>query len=133
MIPVPSIFVGEMAVGEEGNDPDAKQLCGHVGHTTRDGKVLFWNDHIVKDKHNDKNKHKLLRFEAYFMEGEGGEEGDWATFHCLNLNIENKGKGNKDGREPTKFDEKEQKILKTIIDRENKYHYALPELKKKEE
>jgi len=125
MIPVPSVFIGELAVGEEGDDPDARQLCGHVGHTTRDGKILFWNDHIIKDKNNDKYNHQLLRFEAYFMED--GEEGDWASFHCLNLNIENKGKGNRNGKEPKKFNKEERKILDSIIERENKYHYALPQ------
>ncbi|OUM69167.1 glycosyltransferase family 71 protein, partial [Piromyces sp. E2] len=50
IIPLPSVFIGELATGAAGDDPDAKQLCGHVGHLSRDGQVLFWNDHIVKDK-----------------------------------------------------------------------------------
>jgi len=129
-IPLPMAFVGELNVGEAGDDPNARQLCGHVGHLSKDGKVLFWNDHIVKDKNEDKYKNKLLRFEAYFIEN---GEGEWENFHCLNLNIENKGKGNPEGKEPTPFDEEERKVLDNIIEREKKHRYVTkPEKKSKE-
>jgi len=121
-IPLPMAFVGELNTGEAGDDPNARQLCGHVGHLAKDGKVLFWNDHIVKDKNEDKYKDKLLRFEAYFIES--GEEGDWVNFHCLNLNIENKGKGNREGKEPIPFDDEERKILDKIIEREIEHRYV---------
>jgi len=121
MIPKPSVMVGELSVGEAGDEPDERQICGHVGHTTRDGKVLFWNDHIVKDKNNEKYKDRLLRFEAYFVED---GEGEWPNFHCQNLNIEDKGKGNPSGKEPEKFDEDERKILDEIVKREKEHRYV---------
>jgi len=128
-IPLPMAFVGELNVGEVGDDPNARQLCGHVGHLAKDGKVLFWNDHIVKDKNEDKYKDKLLRFEAYFIED---GEGEWENFHCLNLNIENKGKGNPTGKEPTPFDEEERIVLDKIIEREKKHRYVTKPEKKSE-
>ncbi|ORX83018.1 hypothetical protein BCR32DRAFT_326571 [Anaeromyces robustus] len=126
MLPLPSVMVGELAVGEAGDDPDERQICGHVGHMSRDGKILFWNDHILKDKNDPKYENQLLRFEVYFIED---GEGEWPTFHCQNLNIEDKGKGNESGKEPTKFSKEERKILDEIINREKENHYLLPEKK----
>ncbi|KAG4087360.1 hypothetical protein H8356DRAFT_1433746 [Neocallimastix lanati (nom. inval.)] len=80
MIPIPIVC-------DDGNDFDAKQLYGHAGHTIRDGKLLFWNEHPIKDKNNNKYNDKLIRFEAYLME-----------------------------RGLSKFSKEEQKGLKEIID-----------------
>jgi hypothetical protein len=121
MLPGPSVFIGELSVGEAGNNLDEKQICGHVGHTTRDGKILYWNDHIVKNKYDPKYKDKLLRFEAYFIED---GEGEWPSLHCQNLNIEDKGKGNSSGKEPEQFDKNERKTLDEIIRREKEHRYV---------
>ncbi|OUM70185.1 glycosyltransferase family 71 protein, partial [Piromyces sp. E2] len=40
-----SLFVGELN-SEDGE----KKLCGHVGQQTEDGKVLYWNGHLIKNK-----------------------------------------------------------------------------------
>jgi len=111
-IPLPSVFVGELAVGAEGDDPNAEQLCGHVGHLARDGHILFWNDHIVKDKTDDRYNDRLLKFEVYLIED---TEAQWPTFHCMNL----------DGRETTKFDDEEKNIIDQIIQRERKMHFVV--------
>jgi len=111
-IPLPSVFVGELAVGAEGDDPDAEQLCGHVGHLARDGHVLFWNDHIVKDKTDDRYNDRLLKFQVYLIED---TEAQWPSFHCMNL----------EGRETTPFDDEEKKIINQIIQRERKMHFVV--------
>jgi len=121
LLPAPSVMVGELAVGEAGDEPYERQICGHVGHTTRDGKVLFWNDHIVKDKNDDKYNKKLLHFDVYFIED---GEGEWPSFHCQNLNIDDKGKGNPTGKEPQLFDKDERKILDEISKREKEHRYV---------
>ncbi|ORX50706.1 hypothetical protein BCR36DRAFT_583292 [Piromyces finnis] len=127
MLPVPSVLVGELNVGEAGDDPDERQICGHVGHTTRDGKILFWNDSIVKDKNNEKYNNILLRFDAYYVED---GEGEWPNLHCQNLNIEDKGKGNPTGKDPLLFDEEEKRILNMITSRERSHHYLTTPEKK---
>jgi len=111
-IPLPSVFLGELAVGAEGEDPNAEQLCGHVGHMARDGKILFWNDHIVKDKTDDRYTDRLLKFEVYLIED---TEAEWPSFHCMNL----------DGRVPTPFDDKEKAVIDKIIERERKMHFVV--------
>jgi len=115
----PIIFVGELTVGEIGQDKTAKQLCGHVGHMTRDGKVLYWNDHIIKDKFNKytKNGQRILNFEAYFIER---GVNSWANPHCLNYEKKNY------GEKPILFNEEDRRVIDKIIERENKYHYVLP-------
>ncbi|OUM67819.1 glycosyltransferase family 71 protein [Piromyces sp. E2] len=121
MLPGSSLLIGELSVGEAGDKPDERQICGHVGHTARDGKLLYWNDHIVKNKNDAKNKDRLLRFEAYFIED---GEGEWPNFHCQNLNIEDKGKGNPTGKEPEKFSEEERKVLEEIVRREKEHRFV---------
>jgi len=111
-IPLPIVFVGELAVGAEGDDPNAEQLCGHVGHLSRDGHVLFWNDHIVKDKNDERYNDRLLKFEVYLIED---TEAEWPTFHCMNL----------DGRKTTPFDDEENDIINQIIQRERKMHFVV--------
>jgi len=121
LLPVPSVMVGEIDAGQAGEEPDELQICGHVGHTTRDGKVLFWNDHIVKDKNDDKYRNTLLHFDVYFIED---GEGEWPSFLCQNLNIVDKGKGNPTGKEPQPFDKEERKILDEITRREKEHRYV---------
>jgi len=111
-IPLPSIFVGEMAVGEEGDDPDAEQLCGHVGHLARDGKVLFWNDHIVKDKTDERYDDRLLKFEVYIIES---REAMWPSFHCMNI----------EERIPIPFSDSEKAVIDQIIAREREMHFVV--------
>jgi len=111
-IPLPSVFVGEMAVGAEGDDPNAEQLCGHVGHLARDGKILFWNDHIVKDKTDERYNDRLLKFEVFLVED---TEATWPTFHCMNL----------DHRKPILFDDHEKEIIDQIITRERNMHFVV--------
>jgi len=108
VIPHPIIYVGEINYGEDIDDPNQKQLCGHIGHTDRDGNIMFWNDHIIKDKHDPKYDNQLLRFEGWFYEDLDNVE--WTdTFHCANI---------KDDFPINEFTEEEKDIIKKIIDRE---------------
>jgi len=124
MLPNPVIFVGDYAVGEAGKNKDLKQLCGHVGHMNREGQVLYWNDHIIKDKFNKYTKgqggamgQRLLHFDAYFIER---GRNYWANPHCLNYEEANY------GEKPINFTGIDREIIDRIIERENKYHYVLP-------
>ncbi|ORX84014.1 hypothetical protein BCR32DRAFT_137449 [Anaeromyces robustus] len=111
-VPLPSVFVGEEITGAEGDDPTKEQLCGHVGHLARDGHVLFWNDHIVKDKTDERYNDRLLNFKVYLIED---TEADWPTFHCMNL----------DGRKTTPFDDEEKEVINKIISRERMMHFVV--------
>jgi len=111
-VPLPNVIVGELAVGAEGDDPNAKQLCGHVGHLARDGQILFWNDHIVKDKTDERYNDRLLKFEVYLVED---SEAQWPTFHCMNL----------EERKTTPFDDEQMEIINKIIQREREKHFVV--------
>jgi len=112
MMKLPIIFVGELAKGAEGDDPEAEQLCGHVGHLDGDGQLLFWNDHIVKDKTDERYNDRLLKFEVYLIED---TEAEWPSFHCMNL----------DGRVTTPFNEEQKAVIDQIITRERKMHFVV--------
>jgi len=108
VMPQPIVYVGEINYGEDIEDPNQKQLCGHIGHTNRDGQIMFWNDHIIKDKHDPKYNNKLLRFEGWFYEDL--ENVEWTdTFHCANI---------KDDFPLNEFTAEEKEIINKIIERE---------------
>jgi len=124
MLPNPVIFVGDYAVGEIGNNKEQKQLCGHVGHMNREGQVIYWNDHIIKDKFNKYTSgnggvmgQKLLHFDAYFIER---GINNWANPHCLNYEKDNY------GEKPINFTGEDRETIDKILERENKYHFVLP-------
>jgi len=115
VIPQSIIYVGEINYGEDIDDPNQKQLCGHIGHTDRNGQIMFWNDHIIKDKHDPKYSNKLLRFEGWFYEDLDNVE--WTdTFHCANI---------KDDFPINDFSEEERKIINLIIERELENKFVL--------
>jgi len=114
-IPQPIIYVGEINYGEDIEDKNQKQLCGHIGHTDRSGRIMFWNDHIIKDKHEPKYSNQLLRFEGWFYEDL--ENVQWTdTFHCANI---------KDDFPINEFTEEEKVIIKSILDRELEKNFVL--------
>jgi hypothetical protein len=114
-IPHPIIYIGEINYGEDIDDKDQKQLCGHIGHTDRNGRIMFWNDHIIKDKHEPKYSNQLLRFEGWFYEDL--ENVEWTdTFHCANI---------KDDFPINEFTQEEKDIIKSILDRELEKKFVL--------
>lgn len=115
VMPQPNAYVGEINYGEDIDDPNQKQLCGHIAHTNRNNEIMFWNDHIIKDKHTPKYSNRLLRLEGWLFENL--EELEWTeTFHCANIKEELK---------INSFTEKEQAIIKQIVDRELQYKFVL--------
>jgi len=115
VIPQPIVYVGEINYGEDIEDKNQKQLCGHIGHTNRDGKIMFWNDHIIKDKHDPKYDNQLLRFEGWFYEDL--ENVEWTdTFHCANI---------KDDFPINKFTDEEMDIINKILNREREKKFVL--------
>jgi len=115
VLPRPIAYIGEINYGEDIEDKNQKQLCGHIGHTDRDGKIMFWNDHIIKDKHDPKYDNKLLRFEGWFFEDL--ENVQWTdTFHCANI---------KDDFPINEFTEEEKKVIDTLVQRELENKFVL--------
>jgi len=117
----PCAFVGEVVTDDANSSSDDKKICGHSGHTLENGKLIFWNGHMVKDKNIGIYKDELLKFEAYTFEDNSGK--DWSiNLFCLKLS---------DNKEPTYFDDEENKVYNKIMERENMLHYIVPEKKKK--
>ncbi|ORX87477.1 hypothetical protein BCR32DRAFT_324453 [Anaeromyces robustus] len=115
VMPHPIVYVGEINYGEDIDDPNQKQLCGHIGHTNREGEIMFWNDHIVKDKHDPKYNNRLLRFEGWFYEDL--ENVQWTdTFHCANI---------KDDFPLNEFTAEETEIINKIIEREREKKFVI--------
>ncbi|ORX81615.1 hypothetical protein BCR32DRAFT_184039, partial [Anaeromyces robustus] len=42
---VPCTYIGKVIENSEG-----KRICGHIGHMLKNGKFMFWNGHVVKNK-----------------------------------------------------------------------------------
>jgi len=115
VMPHPIVYVGEINYGEDIDDPNQKQLCGHIGHTNREGQIMFWNDHIIKDKHDPKYNNKLLRFEGWFFEDLDNVQ--WTdTFHCANI---------KDDFPLNEFTPEESEIINKIIEREREKKFII--------
>ncbi|KAG4087572.1 hypothetical protein H8356DRAFT_1728669 [Neocallimastix lanati (nom. inval.)] len=108
---VPCTYIGETI--QAGND---KILCGHIGHMLSNGKFMFWNGHIVKDKNKVINENSLINFDSYFIDDDDGE---WTPdLSCLKLK-----------KDPTPLNDNELQNLNTILNREKQNHFVIPELK----
>ncbi|KAL6635796.1 mannosyltransferase putative-domain-containing protein [Neocallimastix sp. 'constans'] len=116
----PCAFVGEVVDDDESSNLEDKKLCGHTAHTLENGKLMFWNGHLVKDKNIGMYKNELLRFEAYAFED---NDKNWSiNLACLNLG---------DTKEPIYFDEEELEVYNKIMEREKLHHYLITERKRK--
>eukprot|EP00833_Pecoramyces_ruminatium_P016953 jgi/Orpsp1_1/1190985/evm.model.d7180000082675.1 len=94
----PCAFVGEVTTDDINSSSDDRRICGHTAHSLENGKLIFWNGHIVKDKNIGMYKEELIKFEAYAFED---EDNDWSiNLACLNL---------RDTKEPIYFDDEELK------------------------
>jgi len=112
--PEPSSVFGEFVNIKTVYGTNETLLCGHIGHS-RNGNLLFWNGHLVKNKNNDVDKYNILNFEAFFIENENVE---WVNgFRCLSLN---------DGKKPIILNDEEKSVLNQILEREKKYHFVVP-------
>ncbi|ORX59073.1 hypothetical protein BCR36DRAFT_579711 [Piromyces finnis] len=113
----PSLFIGEL----DGKEDTAKELCGHVGHLTGDGKLLYWNGHLVKDKSISLYAIQLLQFDAYVLDN--GYEKKWSLdLTCLSLNNE----------KYTQLHSEDKKIIDKILEEEKKFHYVAEPIKTRE-
>eukprot|EP00833_Pecoramyces_ruminatium_P000035 jgi/Orpsp1_1/1174067/evm.model.c7180000048805.2 len=72
MYPTPSAFIGEI-------NNKLNQLCGKVAHILN-GKLLFWNGHIVKNKSKNnvkQSKKNLIKYEAYTLDNNNNQ---WSPY-----------------------------------------------------
>jgi len=114
----PSLFIGELDLEDESD----KKLCGHVGHLSGDGKLLFWNGHLIKNKAVDLYAIQLLHFNAYVVDNY--KEKKWSKdLSCLNLN----------GIKYNHFNKEDEETINEIIKKENTLHYVVKPFKTKEQ
>ncbi|ORX61068.1 hypothetical protein BCR36DRAFT_401320 [Piromyces finnis] len=95
-----------------------RYLCGHIAHTNN-GSLMFWNGHLIKDKHSNELRNTIIDFKGYFTEI-GQMKWDWDYGNCLVL---------EDDYEVIPINEEEQKVMNDIVDREIKYHFIIPKEK----
>jgi len=103
----PCTLIGQVLPG--------KTICGHIGQRLEEGKIIFWNGHIIKDKNDKKKKNILVNFNAYFAD-ENPSIWD-ENLECVVLRF---------GAQATKFDEEETKTFNAIIEREKEKHIIIP-------
>jgi len=113
-ISLPRIFIGEILIGTKGN-PNTKQLWGHQGHMGPDGKILFWNDHIVKNKNIDEYKNHLLKFDGYVIEN---SKINWVNSEYMNIN----------NQRVFSLSEEEKSIINQIINRKYEIQSNISEI-----
>jgi len=115
MNPVPCAFVGDIS---ESFDKKFKMLCGHNGHLLENGKLLFWNDHLIKDKNKHGANMKIVDFNYYYLDH--GDENWSPNLDCILIS-------SKTYNETIQFNEEEAEIMERIINREKQVHYLIPE------
>jgi len=124
---IPCGFIG--SVREDLNSGERK-LCGHIGHALSNGHFIYWNEHIVRDKTNIIGESSLLQFKEYTIDN---DHGNWVgnKWECLvigPINVDEEDQKEKD-KEPKiiPLSKEELKTVETIIAREKKYHFVIPE------
>jgi len=125
MNPSPSIFFGEMLSQKEkrkynksNKNNNVLRFCGHNGHMLENGKLLYWNGHLVRDKKHINDFTTLYNFTSYYIEG---KHNDWTPgLSCLRI------KKRKANKKIFLFDKEIRSIIDRILERENKYHFILP-------
>ena len=70
----PISFIGSIQT-ELSLDNENSMICGHIAHTMDDGRIMFWNGHLVADKDDDSSA--LLDFELYVMESDNDNNNKW--------------------------------------------------------
>ena len=89
-------------------------FCGHIGHRSEDGKFMFWNGHLIKNKNNKK---QLIDFNIFIYDTDYIK---WSDIFCGSISTEQFEKMKKP------FDEYEKKTFEAILNNERKNHYVLP-------
>jgi len=110
----PPSVLGEIEkVGESEISP-LKMICGHISHT-KNGRLLFWNGHIIKDKTHKIDRYKIIKFEAFLIEN---NEFDYSNgVKCVELN---------EKKVPILLNDEESLIMQNILKREKEYHFIVP-------
>eukprot|EP00833_Pecoramyces_ruminatium_P002740 jgi/Orpsp1_1/1176772/evm.model.c7180000058937.1 len=78
----PISFIGSVQTStysdDVNNDNKGRQmLCGHIAHSLDDGKIIFWNGHLVVDKAY--NTTTLLDFDSYIIEKDTDDNRKWTS------------------------------------------------------
>ena len=116
----PCAFAGEIVDESSSSNSEDKKLCGHTAHTLENGKLIFWNGHLIKDKNIGMYANELIKFEAYTLED---NDKDWSiNLACLDLHENSK---------LNYFDEEELRVYNEIMKRENDQHFVATEIKKR--
>ncbi|ORY18882.1 hypothetical protein LY90DRAFT_435416, partial [Neocallimastix californiae] len=110
--PIPCSYIGNREKDDEG-----KKFCGHIGHSLSNGKFMFWNGHLIKDKNKSSfnDERSLIHFDSYYIDDNIGEWNSDLT--CLKMD-----------KKPVKLiplSEDESNTLNTILSREKKYHFII--------
>jgi len=77
MSPQPAYFIGSVKSASYTEAKTGKKLCGHIAHSLEDGRIVFWNGHLVVDKSSDDKT--LLDFDSYIIEKDGDDNSKWSS------------------------------------------------------
>lgn len=91
------------------------RFCGHIGHRSADGKFMFWNGHLLKDKNS--GNPELINFNIIVYDT---DYINWNSILCGDISNEQFEKI----KQP--FDEYENKTLESILNSERKNHFIIP-------
>jgi len=95
-------------------DTNTTKFCGHIGHRSMDGKFMYWNGHLLKDKES-KNP-ELIDFDTFVYDT---DDVKWKGNLCGELPNEQFEKVNHP------FDEYESKTFESILNNEKEKHYII--------
>ncbi|ORX44686.1 hypothetical protein BCR36DRAFT_334292, partial [Piromyces finnis] len=119
MNPSPSVFFGEILTKKNKKNVKNKTLrfCGHNGHMLENGKLLYWNGHLIRDKNHVNRFSKLVNFTSYYIES---KHNNWTPgLSCLKL------EKNKINKKLIPFDLELRNTFDKILERENQNHYII--------
>jgi len=113
----PISFIGSVhtASSDDGSNKDRQMLCGHIAHTLDDGRIIFWNGHLVVDK--DYNSSTLMDFDSYIVEKDTDDTHKWTSEPiCYYID---------DEKDVNPLPKDAKVVIDMIMDRENRYHILL--------
>jgi len=110
--PLRPVFIAK--VDSVNMNTNTTRFCGHIGHRSEDGKFMYWNGHLLKDK--ESKKPELIDFNTFVYDTDDVE---WKDIFCGELSNEQFEKVNRP------FDEYENKTFESILNNEKEKHYII--------
>jgi len=114
MDPEPSSVLGGIENVGVSEVSSLKMICGHISHT-KNGRLLFWNGHIIMDKNHKTDKYKIIKLDAFLIENKKFEYKNGVK--CVELD---------EDKVPILLSDEERLIIQNILKREKEYHFIVP-------